>query len=78
MKRMQRSVDVPATCKVCDAVIERERAALLLTTCKACAEQHTPRRKAYMEYGHKTAGEIVYAEGDEAIRQCDRAYRRAR
>jgi hypothetical protein len=37
-----------------------------------------PRRKGYMIYGHKTAGEIVMATGDENIRRLEREYFRSR
>jgi len=46
--------------------------------CVKCVDKHIPRRKGYMIYGHKTAGEIVMAEGSENIRRLEREYFRSR
>jgi hypothetical protein len=46
--------------------------------CVKCVDKHIPERKGYMIYGHKTAGEIVIAEGSENIRRLEREYFRSR
>ena len=46
--------------------------------CVDCIDKHMPKRKGYMIYGHKTAGEIVMATGDENIRRLEREYLRSR
>jgi len=46
--------------------------------CVKCVDKHIPERKGYMIYGHKTAGEIVMATGEENIRRLEREYFRSR
>lgn len=58
----------------CEALIEMGKP----ITCLACSDSVTPRRKAFMVYSHKTAPELQFAEGDEAIRQAERAHHRNR
>ena len=48
------------------------------TTCVDCSTEQ--KRRVYTVFNHKTAPEIVSVDGNdaEALRQADRAYRRAR
>ncbi len=70
-------------CIVCDAQVPQLRVEALADmgkpiSCLACSDSLTPKRKAFMVYSHKTAPELQYAEGDEAIRQAERAHHRNR
>ena len=46
--------------------------------CVKCADKHTEPVVGRMIYGHKTAGEIVFARGKENVRRLNREYTRAR
>ena len=43
-----------------------------------CADKHTEPVVGRMIYGHKTAGEVVFARGKENVRRLNREYTRAR
>jgi hypothetical protein len=68
------------TCSSCGNEIPPERLEVLphTKTCAACSTEQ--RRVGFLVYGHKTAGEVVMVDGGnrEAVRQAERAYRRAR
>lgn len=67
-------------CSQCNREIPTERLEILpnTNTCAACSTEQ--RRVGFLVYGHKTAGEVVMVDGGnrEAVRQAERAYRRAR
>ena len=67
-------------CSHCNAQITPARLEILpdTKTCAACSTEQ--RRVGFLVYGHKTAGEVVMVDGGnrEAVRQAERAYRRAR
>lgn len=65
-------------CEVPDARVEALRDMHRPTTCLECSDKHTPERKAYMVFTHKTAPELTFVEGQENIRQADRAFNRER
>jgi len=72
---------MPATlCSVCQIEIDPERLEVLphTTTCVSCSTE--PKRLAFMVYDHKTAGYVQFVDprNKEAVRQAQRAYRRAR
>ena len=67
-------------CSHCNAQITPARLEILpdTKTCALCSTEQ--RRVGFLVYGHKTAGEVVIIDGGnrEAVRQAERAYRRAR
>lgn len=69
---------MPAVCTGCEQPIERDRAALFMTTCLKCAKNDRTPVKAVLVYGHKTGGEVLTARGTEQVRQANRFIRRAR
>jgi len=46
--------------------------------CVKCTDKHTEPVVGRMIYGHKTAGEVVFARGKENVRRLNREYTRAR
>jgi hypothetical protein len=75
---------MPARCEVCDVVIEEERAKLIAMSGNrlpcVCLEHSTVTKpKGLMDFGHKTAGEVVILPNDaESQRRAFRQYHRAR
>ena len=67
-------------CSDCGSTIPMERLAILPNTehCVKCADKHSEPVVARMIYGHKTAGEVVFAKGKENIRRLNREYSRSR
>lgn len=70
-------------CDDCGAPIERERLEILPTTgaCAKCAKAKPAQGiRSFMVYGHKTAAVPIHINESnaEAVRQADRANRRAR
>lgn len=67
-------------CEVCDIVIPAERMEALPNATRCVKHSDTARNKAFMVFGHKTGGEVTVVNGNnrEAIRQAERANRRAR
>lgn len=69
-------------CKDCDETISKERLKYLPNTeyCVSCADKHTQDFAGFMVFEHKTAPTLVRIpkKNSEAIRQAERANRRAR
>jgi hypothetical protein len=69
-------------CKSCDKLIPRERLEIfpLAEYCVSCADKKTPEYKGFMVFSHKTAPELIRisTKHSEAMRQAERANRRAR
>lgn len=69
-------------CKSCDNKIPLERleAFPLAEYCVKCADKNTPSYKGFMAFSHKTAPEFIKISTNqtEALRQAERANRRAR
>ena len=70
---------MPARCEICDEIISEERAKIIAISCgklpMVCLEHSTVTKPK----GYKTAGEVVVVpDNPEALRQAQRAYRRAR
>ena len=68
------------TCTGCGCQIPQIRLDAIpgVQTCVKCSDE--PKRVGFMVYGHKTAGEVLTVDprNSEALRQAQRAYRRAR
>lgn len=46
--------------------------------CADCADSYTEQTRAFMDYAHKTGGELVVARGHENIRRASRIFNRER
>lgn len=75
---------MPARCEVCDSPLARERIVTFLevrgvlpTHCQGCSREE--RQVAYLDFAHKTGGEVVMATGGaENARRAEAVYRRRR
>lgn len=71
---------MPKVCKYCNQVIPAERLEALPSTETCVKHSDVVKNKAFMVFGHKTGGQVTIVNGanKEAIRQAERANRRAR
>ena len=68
-------------CKDCGTEIPKERIELGYSDyCVKCSDNHNAGVVGFMDFAHKTGGEIVIVKRDdaEALRLADRANKRAR
>lgn len=67
-------------CEVCNEPIDSERLEVLPNTTTCPVHSRAVATKGFMVYPHKTGGEVLLVKGDdkEALRQAERAFRRAR
>ena len=67
-------------CLDCNNKISEARLQAMPDTdyCVECADKHTEPIVGRMIYNHKTAGEVIFAQGKENIRRLNREYSRSR
>ena len=70
-------------CCFCGKTVDSNRAVTLVdmglpVSHYECSEANEEPVAAYMDYGHKTGGEVVVAHGAENVRRADRIHRRSR
>jgi hypothetical protein len=67
-------------CFDCENVIPEARIQAIPDTeyCVDCVDKYTEPIVGRMIYNHKTAGEVVFAQGKENIRRLNREYSRSR
>lgn len=69
-------------CEACGNPIDPDRLDILphTTLCVQCTDSRQPTYKAFMVYGHKTAGEIAFVktQNAESLRIAERANARKR
>ncbi len=75
---------MPARCDVCDLELSQERAMLIAGSngalpCVCIEHSKVTKPKGFLNYGHKTAGEVIIIPNNpESLRKATREYRRAR
>ncbi len=67
-------------CLDCNNEIPKARIEAVPDTdyCVNCADKYTEPIVGRMIYNHKTAGEVIFAQGKENIRRLNREYSRSR